>query len=164
MAVLVTAASRYGSTAEIASAIGDVLRDSGLDVAVVPPDTVKDLDAYEAVVMGSAVYAGRWVKPAREFVDRLTAELVARPVWLFSSGPVGEPPKPEEDPVDVAAIVEATGAIEHRVFAGKIVRKQLRFADRAIAVALKVPDGDFRDWAAIKAWAEGIATAVQRGS
>jgi menaquinone-dependent protoporphyrinogen oxidase len=70
MAVLVTAASRYGSTAEIASAIGDVLRDSGLDVAVVPPDTVKDLDAYEAVVMGSAVYAGRWVKPAREFVDR----------------------------------------------------------------------------------------------
>jgi menaquinone-dependent protoporphyrinogen oxidase len=163
MTVLVTAASRYGSTDEIASAIGDVLKHAGLDVEVRAPDAVAGLDVYEAVVLGSAVYAGHWLKPARELVERAAGDLAARPVWLFSSGPIGEPPKPEEDPVDVAAIVEATGAREHRVFAGKIVRKQLRFADRAIATALRVPDGDFRDWDAIREWADGIAATLQRG-
>jgi menaquinone-dependent protoporphyrinogen oxidase len=82
-------------------------------------------------------------------------------VWLFSSGPIGDPPKPEEDPVDVAGILAATRAREHRVFAGKLVRKQLSFGDKAIAVALRVPEGDFRDWAAIKGWAAEIAAALQ---
>jgi menaquinone-dependent protoporphyrinogen oxidase len=116
------------------------------------------------VVLGSAVYAGRWLKPARELVDRSRDALAARPVWLFSSGPVGDPPKPEEDPVDVAAIVAATGAREHRVFAGRLVRRQLGFADKAIAVALRVPDGDFRDWAEIRRWSAGIAAALRSGS
>jgi menaquinone-dependent protoporphyrinogen oxidase len=82
------------------------------------------------VVLGSAVYAGHWLKPAKELVDRSGAALATKPVWLFSSGPVGEPPKPEEDPVDVAEILEATRAREHRVFAGKIVKKQLSFPER----------------------------------
>jgi menaquinone-dependent protoporphyrinogen oxidase len=81
-------------------------------------------------------------------------------VWLFSSGPVGDPPKPEEDPVDVAEVLAATRAREHRVFAGKLVRKQLAFPERAIVTALRVPDGDFRDWAAITGWAGAIATAL----
>jgi menaquinone-dependent protoporphyrinogen oxidase len=111
MKVLVTAATKYGATAEIAQAIGDALRDHGLDPTVIPPQQVDSLDGYDAVVLGSAVYAGHWLKPARELVDR-AGHLADRPVWLFSSGPVGDPPKPEEDPVDVAEILTATAARE----------------------------------------------------
>jgi menaquinone-dependent protoporphyrinogen oxidase len=161
--VLVTAATRYGATGEIAQAIGEGLREHGHDTTVSPPEDAT-VDGYDAVIVGSAVYAGHWLKPARELVDRSRDALAARPVWLFSSGPVGDPPKPEEDPVDVAEIVAATEAREHRVFAGKLVRKRLGFADKAIAVALRVPDGDFRDWTEIRRWAAGIADALRSGS
>ena len=95
---------------------------------------------------------------------RASRRRAGRPVWLFSSGPVGDPPKPEEDPVDVADLLAATGAREHRVFAGKLVRKQLSFPERAIVSALRVPEGDFRDWTEIRQWAAGIADALEAGS
>jgi menaquinone-dependent protoporphyrinogen oxidase len=159
MRVLVTAATKYGATAEIAAAIAEVLDEHGLEATMLSPEEVKGVDGYDAVVIGSAVYAGHWLKPARELVGRCGDALAARPVWLFSSGPIGDPPKPEEDPVDVAEIMGATKAREHRVFAGKLVKKQLRFPDKAIAAALRVPEGDFRDWEEVKAWAAEIADA-----
>jgi menaquinone-dependent protoporphyrinogen oxidase len=164
MRVLVTAATKYGATGEIAQAIGEVFTERGWDATVIPPDQVKAVERFDVVVLGSAVYAGHWLRPARELVDRSGDALAARPVWLFSSGPIGDPPKPEEDPVDVAEILQATKAREHRVFAGKLVRKQLNFPDRAIAAALRVPEGDFRDWEEVKGWAAGIADAQRPGS
>jgi menaquinone-dependent protoporphyrinogen oxidase len=164
MKVLVVAATKYGSTGEIGRAIGDVLEDRGIDTTVLSPAEVGAINGYEAVVLGSAVYAGHWLKPAKELVDRSRDALAERPVWLFSSGPVGDPPKPEEDPVDVADIVEATKARDHRVFAGRLVKKQLSFGEKAIVVALRVPEGDFRDWAEIKGWASGIADSIRFGS
>lgn len=161
MRVLVTAATKYGATAEIAQTIAEVLGERGLEPTVLPPEQVEEVDGYHAVVLGSAVYAGRWLKPAKELVERHAGGLAARPVWLFSSGPVGDPPKPEEDPVDVAELVALTNAREHRVLAGKLVRKQLSFPERAIVSALRVPDGDFRDWTEIRHWAAEIAQALQ---
>ena len=160
MRVLVTAATKYGATAGIAAAIAEVLDEHGLEATVLPPEQVKGVDGYQAVVVGSAVYAGHWLKPARELLERHGGELAARPVWLFSSGPVGDPPKPEEDPVDVADLLAATGAREHRIFAGKLVRKQLSFPERAIVSALRVPEGGFRDWSQVRQWAAGIAAAI----
>jgi menaquinone-dependent protoporphyrinogen oxidase len=160
MRVLVTAASKYGATAEIAAAIAEELDKHGVEATVLPPEQVRGVDGYNAVVVGSAVYAGHWLKPARELVERHADALAGRPVWLFSSGPVGDPPKPQEDPVDVADLLAATGAREHRVFAGKLVRKQLSFPERAIVSALRVPEGDFRDWTEIHQWAAGIADTV----
>lgn len=162
MKVLVTAATKYGATGEIARAIADVLSGEGLDATVTVPEEVGTIEGYDAVVFGSAVYAGHWLKPARELVDRAGAALAARPVWLFSSGPVGDPPKPEEDPLDVAEIIERTQARGHRVFAGKLVKKQLSFPE--IVVALRVQEGDFRDWVEIKGWAAEIAETLRSGS
>jgi menaquinone-dependent protoporphyrinogen oxidase len=162
MKVLVTAASKHGATAEIAQAIGEALAERELDVTVMPSEGVSAVDGYDAVVAGSAIYAGHWLKPAKELVQRNAEALSARPVWLFSSGPVGEPPKPEEEqPVDAAEMLEATAAREHRVFAGRLDRSRLGFAEKAIAVALRAPEGDFRDWNEIRGWASGIADQLQ---
>ncbi|MGB3632521.1 MAG: flavodoxin domain-containing protein, partial [Rubrobacteraceae bacterium] len=107
------------------------------------------------------VYAGHWLKPARELAERHAHALAGKSVWLFSSGPIGDPPKPEEEPVDVAEILAATGAHEHRVFAGKIDKDTLGFAEKAVMLALRAPEGDFRDWEAVRQWAEGIADTLE---
>ena len=164
MRVLVSAATKYGATAEIAQAIAAVLGEHGLEVTVLPPEQVEEGDGYDAAVLGSAVYAGHWLKPAKELVGRHAGGLAGRPVWLFSSGPVGDPPKPDEDPVDVAELLATTNARDHQVFAGKLVRKQLSFPERAIVAALHVPEGDFRDWTEIRQWAAEIAEALQPDS
>jgi menaquinone-dependent protoporphyrinogen oxidase len=161
MKVLVSAASKYGATVEIANAIVDVLTERGFDTVMMPPEHVGTVDDYVAVVIGSAVYMGQWMKAAREMVVRERDALAILPVWLFSSGPVGDPPKPAEAAVDVAGIVDATKARDHRVFRGKLVKEQLSFPERAMALALRAQEGDFRDWDEIKRWASGIADALQ---
>ena len=92
MRVLVTAATKYGATTEIAQAIAETLGEHGLEATILPPEQVEGVDGYDAVVLGSAVYAGHWLEPARELVERHAAALAGLPVWLFSSGPVGDPP------------------------------------------------------------------------
>ena len=161
MKVLVCAATKYGATGEIADAVADVLAEKGLEVTVIPPEQAGAIEQFDAVVLGSAVYMGQWMKPARELVDRSAAALAARPVWLFSSGPVGEPAKPAENPVDVSEILQSTNARDHRVFTGRLVKKHLSFPDRAMASAIRAAEGDFRNWAEIRAWAAGIASALQ---
>lgn len=161
MKVLVCAATKYGATGEIADAVADVLAEKGLEVTVIPPEQAGAIEQFDAVVLGSAVYMGQWMKPARELVDRSAAALAARPVWLFSSGPVGEPAKPAENPVDVSEILQSTKARDHRVFTGRLARKHLSFPDRAMASAIRAAEGDFRNWAEIRAWAAGIASALQ---
>lgn len=162
MRVLVTAASKYGATAGIAEAIGRRLEDEALEVDVVSIEEVGDLADYDSVVVGSGVYGGRWLRPARRFVDEHASELSGKPTWLFSSGPIGDPPKPEGDAaVKLGAIPETIGAREHRVFAGKLDRSRMTFGDRAVVTAVRSPDGDFRDWEAIGEWAGEIAEALK---
>jgi menaquinone-dependent protoporphyrinogen oxidase len=160
MRVLVTAASKHGSTIEIAELIGATLTGPGLDVHVVPLAEIDAVNGYDAVVLGSAVYAGHWLKPAEQFVERHGATLAAGQVWLFSSGPIGEPPIPAEDAVDLRDIVAAVRAVEHRTFAGALHRQRLSFPERALVAALRAPYGDFRDWDAIRQWAHRIAAAL----
>jgi menaquinone-dependent protoporphyrinogen oxidase len=161
MAVLVAAASRYGATQEIAEAIGRTLRERGLETDVRRIEDVSDLARHHAVVLGSAVYVGQWLEPARRFVEEHADELAARPTWLFSSGPIGEPPRPtEEEAVEVDTIVAAAGAREHRVFAGRLDKTVLSFGERAVVFAFRAAEGDFRDWVEIERWATEIADAL----
>ncbi len=155
--VLVSAGSRHGSTKEIAERIGDVLASRGLSVLVQEPQNVLDVSEVEVVVLGSAVYAGHWVREAKEVADMIGAESPKPLVWLFSSGPIGEPAKPEDEPVDVSRIREITEAREHKIFTGKIDKSRLSFGERAILMAVKAPEGDYRDWADVENWAKKIA-------
>ena len=163
MKILVSAASKHGATTEIADQIGETLRERGFDATVELPDRVGPLDGFGAVVLGSGVYAGHWLKDAKNLADRIAACDPVPRVWLFSSGPLGDPPKPDEDPVDVAAIVEAVPPVEHRIFAGRIDKKELGFGERAIMIAVRAADGDFRDWEEIAGWANEIADALEAG-
>ena len=159
MRVLVSTASKHGSTGEIASRIAEALR-AGLPgntvVDVRPAAEVDDATSYDAVVLGSAVYMGRWLEDARHVAAGLATD-PPRPVWLFSSGPIGDPPKPDEEPAEVSDIAAAAHARGHRLFAGRLDRHRLSFGEKAVVMALRVPDGDFRDWDAIDTWGVQIA-------
>jgi len=159
MRVLVTAASRHGATHEIADAIAAGLKRRGVDAEARHTEDLASADGYDAYVLGSAVYVGRWLDTARDLVESNADALASRPVWLFSSGPLGPPDalKPEGDPVDAAAFVEATRAIDHRVFAGRLDRGLLGFGEKALVLAVRAPEGDFRDWDAIDGFAADIA-------
>ncbi len=163
MTVLVAVASRHGATHEIAETIGRRLVEGGLEVDVQRVEDVRDPSQYDAVVLGSAVYVGRWLKSARAFVDAHAEELAARPTWLFSSGPIGDPPKPEggDKAVQVEGVVAGTHARGHRVFAGRIDRSRLNLAERAVASAVRAADGDFRAWPEVEGWAGEIAAALR---
>ena len=161
MKILVTAASKHGATAEIAEAIAATIRESGLETIALSPEQVHDVADYDAVVLGSGVYAGRWLEPARNLVVHHFEALASRPLWLFSSGPIGDPLEPTEEPRDGAEYRRTLGARDHRVFAGKLNRGDLGWVERTITGMLKAPDGDFRDWEAIRAWAAEIAVQVQ---
>lgn len=165
MRVLVTAASRHGSTMAIAEAIGQRLRDEGVEADVQPVGEVRSLDPYEAVILGSGVYIGRWLPTATRFAEDHVAALRARHVWLFSSGPIGAPEaKPDADPEGVDDLVSRVGALGHARFNGRIDRRLLGISEKIVIKAVGAPEGDFRDWPQIEAWAADIARALPQVS
>jgi len=157
MKVLITAGSKHGSTTEIAATITSVMSERGMDATFRPPSAFASIAGYDAVVIGSAVYAGRWREEVKEFVERHADELQQLDVWLFSSGPLGDPPKPAEDPPDAAVMLAKTNAHDHRLFTGKLDKRGLSLGERAVVRGVKAPYGDFRDWEAIRAWATEIS-------
>ena len=162
MSVLVTAASKHGATSEIADAIARSLEQRGLDAEVIYPSDVGDVSRYDAVVLGSAIYMGRWLEPAKRFVDEHADALAARPTWLFSSGPIGDPPKPAaQELADLDEIVTRIGAREHRLFTGRLERSRLSLPERLVVRAVGASDGDGREWDEIAAWAGRIADELQ---
>lgn len=160
MQVLVSVASRHGATLEIGAAIAAVLVEAGIEVDRTPPERVLDVAPYDAVLIGSGVYAGRWLAPARALVEREAAALSTKPVWLFSSGPIGDPPKPDA-PADAATLAQQVHAVEHRVFEGKLDRRRLGFAEKAIVAMVRAADGDYRPWDAVIDWARDIAAMLE---
>src|SRR3954468_8410541 len=164
--VLVTVASRHGSTREIGTAVARCLQESpagrtcGLSAPAIPVQGHPDPARFDAVVLGSSVYVGRWLEPARHYAAERVQALRTRPVWLFSRGPIGEPPCPPDEPYDAAPVARSIGARGHRVFPGRLDTTLLGFGERAMVTAMRAPVGDFRDWAAVRSWSEEIAVAV----
>ncbi len=161
MRILVTWASKHGSTAEIAYAIGHTLREQGAKVTLSPIDEV-DMDVpYDAFVIGSAVYMGHWMKSALRFTQEHRERLIKAPVWLFSSGPTGPVAGPDDATTDVPELFANTAPHEHKIFAGKLDKAQLSFPEKAVATIVHAPYGDYRDWDEIDRWARQIAAAVR---
>jgi menaquinone-dependent protoporphyrinogen oxidase len=160
MKVLVSVASRHGSTLQIAECIREELEALGMRAHVVEPDMVVDLSRYDAVVLGSAVYSGRWLAPARKLAARLAPELRQRPLWLFSSGPIGDPAKPLQPSAEALELARTLNARDHQVFNGRLNRDMLGLTERAVVRIVGAASGDYREWLEIGAWARGIADTL----
>jgi menaquinone-dependent protoporphyrinogen oxidase len=175
MRVLIAYASRHGSTRGIAERIGKRLSDAGLSVDVSPVGKV-DASAYDAVVLGSALYMFHWLGEARSFAKKNSKAMAGKPVWLFSSGPFGDE-KVDKNGRDVLQVAGPRELDElrawlkprdHRVFWGAwdSTYRPIGFMERLTmampAARNAFPSGDKRDWPAIEAWADGIATELAR--
>jgi menaquinone-dependent protoporphyrinogen oxidase len=161
MKIMVVAASKHGSTQEIAEAIGAELRQAGHQVAVYEAKDKPTVNGYEAAVIGSAVYAGSWLSEASNFVAENQVALQTIPIWLFTSGPLGEEnPQPVGDPTQLPELLAQTNARDHRIFVGKLDRDKLNLGEKLIVKVVKAPYGDFRDWQDIRAWAGEIGEAL----
>jgi menaquinone-dependent protoporphyrinogen oxidase len=176
MHVLVAYASRHGATRGIAERIAEIISRAGVEVEAIPADSVRSVAGYDAFVVGSAAYMFHWEKAASRFVRRHRAALAEKPVWLFSSGPLGtEPldaegrdPKVTAIPKEIPELAEAVHARDHHVFFGAFEpdRKPIGLAERLVdlmpAARDALPHGDFRDWPEIEAWAADIAAALRQ--
>lgn len=162
MKVLVAVASKHGATLEIAEAIAREIKSAGLECEVAQTADILTLDEIDAVALGSAVYMGRWMEDARRFVEQYRDDLIMRPVWLFSSGPIGDPPKPEQEAIDIEKVREAIRARQHRTFPGELSRDKLGLAEKLAANVIHAPSGDYRNWGEIAKWARSIAETLQR--
>ncbi|MFE7120635.1 flavodoxin domain-containing protein [Streptomyces sp. NPDC057654] len=155
--VLVAYGTKNGSTAGIARTIADALGEQGLRAEARPAAEVLDPSPYDAVVLGGALYAGRWHRDAVRFSRRHRRALSGRPVWLFSSGPLDA----SANKRDIRPVPGATrasmrlNAREHITFGGCLQEG----AKGAVArmIVKRGGGGDYRDAGQIRAWALGIA-------
>jgi menaquinone-dependent protoporphyrinogen oxidase len=175
MRVLVAYASRYGATQGIAERIAATLRQQGIEATVEGAERAGDPAGYDAAVIGSAAYYFHWMKPAAKFVRSNAESLASRPVWLFSSGPLGTKDKDDKgrdlcavlEPKEIAEFRETVKPRDHRVFFGAMDPSKLGFTHRLIYKLpanrdnALFPQGDFRNWADIEAWAGGIAETLK---
>ncbi len=172
MTVLVAYASRHGSTGQIAERIAARLVEHGVEAEARSLDGSIDPGRYGAVVLGSAVYFGRWMIEAIEFVHDQADSLAGRPVWLFSSGPLGAERTDDQGrdlrevsrPEDAGELDELLHPLEHRVFFGSLDRGGLGVGEWVVSAIPAggdvLAEGDFRDWAEVDAWAGSIARAI----
>jgi menaquinone-dependent protoporphyrinogen oxidase len=165
--VLVAYASKYDATAEIAEKIGEVIRQEGFQVDVLPAEKAADVSPYKAVVLGSAVYIGAWRKQAAEFLKVNEPALSEMPVWFFSSGPTGEGDPVERlqgwrFPESLQPVADRVKPRDTVVFHGMLNIKKMNFLEKWVTNKMKAPVGDFRDWQAVAAWAAGIAEALKQ--
>ena len=163
--ILVTYASRTGSTAGVAEAIGKSLAEQGVQVDVLPMQDVKDLSPYRAVVAGSAIRGAKWLPEAMQFMQANQTVLASKPFAAFLVCMTLAMPSGEKYRSFVADMMQPVRAIVRPVseglFPGMLdIRKISSFGDKIkfrMSVAMGVwSQGDHRDWNAIRAWAEGL--------
>lgn len=164
--ILVAYASRHGSTGEISNKIAEVLRYAGHQVSLRDVSRPIELDGYDAVIVGSSVYVGRWHKEAVQFLKENLETLAERKVWLFSSGPTGEGDPVEllkgwQYPDAIRPLLRQLNPEDNVVFHGCLEADNLSFMEKVAVELVHGAYGDFRDWYEITKWAAGIATALR---
>ncbi len=176
MKVLIAFATKHGSTKGIADFIGEKLRRRGAQVDVIEVDRVQNVRDYDAFVIGSAVYGQHWIKEATKFASRNKSILSTRPVWLFSSGPVGKERKDPKGrdvldplvsgPKELEELRQDLHPRDHQIFFGALDGTKLGFIYRQIrksaTIRASLPEGDFREWGEIEAWSNSIASSLEQ--
>ena len=157
--VLVAYASRAGSTGGVAEAIGKQLAEAGAAVDVLNIKSVKDISAYSAVVIGSAIRIGSWVSEAISFVENNSAALKSMPVAFFSvcmSANDKAPAKQAEVRTYMDKPKTVLSPADEAIFMGVMDPSKIKLYERLMMQLMKSPVGDFRDWDTIRTWANGL--------
>lgn len=157
--ILIAYASKTGSTAGVADRLGQTLSQSGLTVDVRPVNEVSDLAPYGAVVLGSAIRAGSLLPEMTGFMEANQAALQALPTAVFICCMTLAEDTPENRKTVDAYLDPVRGLIQPAAtatFAGAMDYNKLSFAFRMIVKALKTPEGDYRNWPEITAWADNL--------
>jgi len=164
MKTLVVYGTKSGCTEGIAERIGRQLAEHGATVEVVAAEKAPAADGFDAVVVGSGVRAGGWHGTARSWVEKNAAALKAMPVAFYTCGLTlaNDPTKTDEVRAYTHPLIDATGIkpVDIGLFAGWNQADSFGFAERTVLKLMKAPQGDFRDWAAIDAWAEQVAPSL----
>ncbi len=166
--ILIVYATRYGSTREVADAVGARLRERGLTVEARRARDVRSLDGFSAVVLGSPLYIGSLLREARKFLNRCRTALCQIPVAIFALGPVHGGKELEDARTQLAAALAKLPwlkPVATEVFVGRYDPAKLRFPDSLLAVLPAsplhgLPAHDGRDWPAIRAWADTLPAAL----
>jgi menaquinone-dependent protoporphyrinogen oxidase len=172
MVVLVAYATDHGSTRGIAVRIADRLRHRGAEARACAVTDVLEVSGCEAVVLGSAIHGGKWLPEARQFAARNAAPLRERPVWLFSVSTLGDeesmfPPRVakrlralRKETPEMTQMRRLLHPREQRNFAGAVTHSHWTATGRAFFRATGGRYGDHRNWPAIDAWADLIASQL----
>jgi len=167
--ILIAYATRYGSTREVADAVGARLHERGFSAEVRRAREVRSLDGFNAVVLGAPLYIGSLLREARKFLERHRAALSQMPVAIFALGPISAGKELEDARTQLAAALAKLPwlrPVATEVFVGKYDPAHLRFPDSLLAALPAsplhgLPAHDGRDWAAIRAWADTLPAALQ---
>jgi menaquinone-dependent protoporphyrinogen oxidase len=167
--ILIAYATRYGSTREVAEAVGARLREQGLTVEVRRAREVQSVDGFRAVVLGAPLYIGSLLREARKFLNRHQTALARMPVALFVLGPVHGGKELDDARAQLDAVLAKLPwlkPVATEVFVGTYDPARLHFPDSLLAVLPAsplhgVPAHDGRDWPAIGAWADTLPVALE---
>jgi len=168
--VLVAYATKCGSTAEVAQAVGRVLTEAGAEVTLAPVQKIKDLSPYTAVVLGTCIRMGKPVREALRFARRFQGVLNERPSALFSVGLSLREKTPENNQLAVEYVQplrEIFKPVSLGVFAGKVDHSKLGLPMRIVAQrddTGALAEGDWRDWESIEDWARGLPAVLMPDS
>lgn len=157
--ILITYATRAGSTVEVAAAIGETLAARGFEAEVKPIKEKPSLEGYQAVLVGSAIRMGNWLPEAVEFVKDNQTALNQMPVALFTVHMLNREDDEESHANRMAYLKDVRPLlkpVEEIFFAGRFDMSRLSFLDRMISKAVKAVDEDCRDWDRIRGWAQTV--------
>ncbi len=159
MRVLIAYGSKRGGTQGLAEMVADSLRAEGHTVEVRRASEARQLEGYDAVIVGGALYAFRWHKDARRFVRRHADELRRLPVFFFSSGPLDDSATERDIPPvkGVQALMDRVGARGHVTFGGRLSAHARGFPASAMA---KKQSGDWRDPMQARSWARSVSAEL----
>lgn len=161
MRILVAYASKMGGTKSLAKWLGQDLKAKGFNVHVLKTSEVRDVRVYDAVIVGSSIYVGKWHKNAKNFVKDHEAALRRVPVWFFSSGPLDDSAVEEDIPPvkSVAKRMERIGVRGHVTLGGRLDPDYKGPVGSALA---KEHAGDWRDPEHVARWADEIALELSK--
>jgi menaquinone-dependent protoporphyrinogen oxidase len=157
MRTLIAYATKHGSTREVADAIAATLREDGAAVDVIPAVDVREIAGYDAVVVGGALYMGKWHGDAQQFLRRHASALAEVPLAVFAMGPMSTADKEvasSRAQLDKALAKAEVAPASVAIFGGVIDPSTFRFPLN------RMPASDARDWDAIEAWSHEVAALV----